>query len=88
LQFDISRFIKANNLFQKYIEKLPSELFEEYEYFINDVFSKLCDAIESGSIIITQDQEKELIAINGNWKLQIQNAIATGKKPKEDEGIF
>ena len=88
LQFDISRFIKANNLFQKYIEKLPPELFEEYEYFINDVFSKLCDAIESGSITITQDQEKELIAINGNWKLQIQTAIATGKKPKEDEGIF
>ena len=88
LQFDISRFIKANNLFQKYIEKLPPELFEEYEYFINDVFSKLCDAIESGSITITQDQEKELIAINGNWKLQIQTAIATGKKPKEDKGIF
>ena len=88
LQFDISRFIKANNLFQKYIEKLPSELFEEYEYFINDVFSKLCDAIEVGSITITQDQEKELIAINGNWKLQIQTAIATGKKSKEDEGIF
>ena len=88
LQFDISRFIKANNLFQKYIEKLPPELFEEYEWFINDVFCKLCDAIESGSITITQDKEKELIAINGNWKLQIQNAIATGKKPKEDEGIF
>ena len=88
LQFDISRFIKANNLFQKYIEKLPSDLYEEYEYFINDVFTKLCDAIEVGSITITQDQEKELIAINGNWKLQIQNAIATGKKPKEDEAIF
>ena len=83
-----TRFIKANNLFQKYIEKLPSELFEEYEYFINDVFTKLCDAIEVGSITITHDQEKELIAINGNWKLQIQTAIATGKKPKEDEGIF
>ena len=88
LQFDISRFIKANNLFQKYIEKLPPDLYDEYEWFINDVFTKLCDAIEVGSITITQDQEKELIAINGNWKLQIQNAIATGKKPKEDEGIF
>jgi len=88
LQFDISRFIKANNLFQKYVDKLPSDLYEEYEYFINDVFTKLCDAIEVGSITITQDQEKELIAINGNWKLQIQTAIATGKKPKEDEAIF
>ena len=87
LQFDISRFIKANNLFQKYIEKLPADIFEEYEYFINDIFTRLCDAIESGSITITHDQEKELIAINGNWKLQIQNAIATGKIPK-DEGIF
>jgi hypothetical protein len=88
LQFDISRFIKANNLFQKYVDKLPSDIYEEYEYFINDVFTKLCDAIEVGSITITQDQEKELIAINGNWKLQIQTAIATGKKPKEDEAIF
>jgi hypothetical protein len=88
LQFDISRFIKANNLFQKYIEKLPADLYDEYEWFINDVFTKLCDAIEVGSITITQDQEKELIAINGNWKLQIQTAIATGKKPKEDEAIF
>ena len=88
LQFDISRFIKANNLFQKYIEKLPPDLYDEYEWFINDVFTKLCDAIEYGSITITQDQEKELIAINGNWKLQIQTAIATGKKPKEDEAIF
>jgi hypothetical protein len=88
LQFDISRFIKANNLFQKYIEKLPPELFEEYEYFINDVFTKLCDAIKVGSITITHDQEKELIAINRNWKLQIQTAIATGKKTKEDEAIF
>jgi hypothetical protein len=88
LQFDISRFIKANNLFQKYIEKLPPDLYDEFEWFINDVFTKLCDAIEVGSITITQDQEKELIAINGNWKLQIQTAIATGKKPKEDEAIF
>jgi hypothetical protein len=88
LQFDISRFIKANNLFQKYVDKLPSDLYEEYEWFINDVFTKLCDAIEVGSITITQDQEKELIAINGNWKLQIQTAIATGKKTKEDEAIF
>ena len=88
LQFDISRFIKANNLFQKYVDKLPSDLYEEYEYFINDVFTKLCDAIEVGSITITHDQEKELIALNGNWKLQIQTAIATGKKTKEDEAIF
>lgn len=95
LQFDISRFIKANNLFQKYIEKLPPDLYDEYEWFINDVFTRLCDAIEVGSITITQDQEKELIAINGNWKLQIQNAIAlnprkwdTKLKPKEDEAIF
>ena len=95
LQFDISRFIKANNLFQKYIEKLPPDLYDEYEWFINDVFTRLCDAIEFGSITITQDQEKELIAINGNWKLQIQNAIAlnprkwdTKLKPKEHEAIF
>ena len=88
LQFDISRFIKANNLFQKYIEKLPADLYDEYEWFINDVFTRLCDAIEFGSITITHDQEKELIAINGNWKLQIQTAIVAGNKPKENEAIF
>lgn len=88
LQFDISRFIKANNTFQKYIDKLTPELFEEYEYFINDMFSRICDAIESKSIVVSQEQEKELVAINGNWKLQIQNAIATSKKEKDEDHIF
>jgi len=87
-QFDISRFIKANGTFQKYIDKLPQEIFEEYEHFINSMFSRICDAIEIGSITVTQDQEKELIAINGNWKLQIQTSILNGKKSKEDEAIF
>jgi len=87
-QFDISRFIKANGTFQKYIDKLPQEIFEEYEHFINSMFSRICDAIESGSITVTQDQEKELIAINGNWKLQIQTSILNGKKSKDDEAIF
>lgn len=88
LQFDISRFIKANNTFQKYIDKLTPELFEEYEYFINDMFSRICDAIESKSIVVSQEQEKELVAINGNWKLQIQNAIATSKIDKDEVNIF
>jgi hypothetical protein len=87
-QFDISRFIKANGTFQKYIDKLPQEIFEEYEHFINSMFSRICDAIEAGSITVTQDQEKELIAINNNWKLQIQTSIFNGKKSKEDEAIF
>jgi hypothetical protein len=87
-QFDISRFIKANGTFQKYIDKLPQEIFEEYEHFINSMFSRICDAIEAGSITVTQDQEKELIAINNNWKLQIQTSILNGKKSKDDEGIF
>jgi hypothetical protein len=88
LQFDIGRFIKANNTFQKYIDKLTPELFEEYEYFINDMFSRICDAIESKSIVVSQEQEKELVAINGNWKLQIQNAIATSKIDKDEVNIF
>jgi hypothetical protein len=88
LQFDISRFIKANNTFQKYIDKLTPELFEEYEYFINDMFSRICDAIESRSIVVSQDQEKELVSINGNWKLQIQNAIAASKIDKDEVNIF
>ncbi len=87
-QFDISRFIKANGTFQKYIDKLPQDLFEEYEHFINSMFSSICDAIEIGSITVTQDQEKELIAINGNWKLQIQTSILNGKKSKDEEAIF
>jgi hypothetical protein len=87
-QFDISRFIKANGTFQKYIDKLSPEIFEEYEHFINSMFSRICDAIEAGSITVTQDQEKELIAINNNWKLQIQTSILNGKKSKDDEGIF
>lgn len=87
-QFDISRFIKANGTFQKYIDKLPEPIFEEYEHFINSMFSRICDAIEVGSIAVTQDQEKELIAINGNWKLQIQTSILNGKKSKDEEAIF
>jgi hypothetical protein len=87
-QFDISRFIKANGTFQKYIDKLPQEIFEEYEHFVNQMFSRICDAIEAGSITVTQDQEKELIAINNNWKLQIQTSILNGKKSKEEEAIF
>ena len=87
-QFDISRFIKANGTFQKYIDKLPEPLFEEYEHFINQMFTNICDAIEAGSITVTQDQEKELIAINNNWKLQIQTSIANGKKSKDEDTIF
>jgi hypothetical protein len=52
------------------------------------MFSRICDAIESRSIVVSQDQEKELVSINGNWKLQIQNAIAASKIDKDEVNIF
>lgn len=83
LQLDIVRFIKANQTFQKYIEKMDGEMFEEFEHNLNNAFATILDRCEDGSITMTKEIADQLIAINGHWRNQILSAIKTESKNEE-----
>lgn len=84
LQLDIARFIKANQTFQKYVNQLDGEQFEEFEHNLNSAYTTILDRCEDGSITMTKEIADQLIAINGHWKNQILAAIKTETKKDED----
>ena len=88
LQFDINRFIKASQTFQKYIEKLPEEIFEEYEYWMQKALTTLTEHIEDRNMIPSENQEADLVKLFGVWKHEIGRVCITARSLPPEETIF
>lgn len=88
LQFDINRFIKANQTFEKYIEKLPEEIFEEYTSYMQKCMTTLTEHIEDKNIIPTENQEKDLCKLFEMWRHEIARVCITARSTNVDESIF
>lgn len=71
LQFDINRFIKANQTFEKYIDKLPEDIFEEYTSYMQRCMTTLTEHIEDKNINPTENQEKDLCKLFEMWRHEI-----------------
>lgn len=88
LQFDINRFIKASQTFEKYIDKLPEEIFEEYEHWMQKALTTLTEHIEDRNIIPTENQEADLVKLFGVWKHEIGRVCVTARSLPPEETIF
>lgn len=88
LQFDINRFIKASQTFEKYIDKLPEEIFEEYEYWMQKALTTLTEHIEDRNMIPTENQEADLVKLFGVWKHEIGRVCITARSLPPEETIF
>jgi hypothetical protein len=88
LQFDINRFIKASQTFEKYIDKLPEEIFEEYEHWMQKALTTLTEHIEDRNIIPTENQEADLVKLFGVWKHEIGRVCVTARTLPPEETIF
>ena len=88
LQFDINRFIKASQTFEKYIDKLPEEIFDEYEHWMQKALTTLVEHIEDRNIIPTENQEADLVKLFGVWKHEIGRVCITSRNLPPEETIF
>ena len=88
LQFDIGRFIKANQTFEKYIDKLPEDIFEEYTSYMQKCMTTLVEHIEDKNIIPTENQEKDLCKLFEMWRHEIARVCITARTAPIDESIF
>jgi len=88
LQFDINRFIKANQTFEKYIDKLPEDIFEEYTSYMQKCMTTLTEHIEDKNIIPTENQEKDLCKLFEMWRHEIARVCVTARTTPVDESIF
>lgn len=88
LQFDLNRFIKASQTFEKYINKLPEEIFEEYEHWMQKALTTLVEHIEDRNMIPTENQEADLVKLFGVWKHEIGRVCITARSLPPEETIF
>lgn len=88
LQFDLNRFIKASQTFEKYIDKLPEQTFEEYEHWMQKALTTLVEHIEDKNMIPTENQEADLVKLFGVWKHEISRVCITARSLPPEETIF
>ena len=88
MQFDIGRFIKANQTFQKYVSKLPEDIFEEYENYMQKALTQLVEHIEIKNITPTENQESDLCKLFVVWKNEIVRVCQIARSTPIDESIF
>lgn len=88
LQFDIGRFIKANQTFEKYIDKLPEDIFEEYTSYMQRCMTTLTEHIEDKNINPSENQEKDLCKLFEMWRHEIARVCQIARSTPVDESIF
>jgi hypothetical protein len=88
LQFDINRFIKANQTFEKYIDKLPEDIFEEYTSYMQRCMTTLVEHIEDKNINPSESQEKDLCKLFEMWRHEIARVCQIARSTPVDESIF
>lgn len=88
LQFDVGRFIKANQTFEKYIDKLPEDIFEEYTSYMQKCMTTLVEHIEDKNIIPNENQEKDLCKLFEMWRHEITRVCHTARVTISEENIF
>lgn len=88
LQFDLNRFIKASQTFDKYISKLEEDVFEEYEHYMQSALTSLTDHMQNRNMVPTENHQKDLVKLFGVWKSEIDRVCEIARKPAEEDHIF
>jgi hypothetical protein len=87
ITLNLERFIKASQTFDKYVETLPEEIFEEYSHYMTKTLTQITEQIESGDFVTSEVQRDQLIKLFPVWKNEITRSYNNQPK-KEEERIF
>lgn len=88
LTLNLDRFIKASQTFDKYVETLPEEIYEEYSHYMTKTLTQITEQIESGDFATSEAQRDQLIKLFPVWKNEITRVYNNQPKKDQEERIF
>jgi signal recognition particle GTPase len=88
ITLNLDRFIKASQTFDKYVETLPEEIFEEYSHYMTKTLTQITEQIESGDFVTSETQRDQLIKLFPVWKNEISRVYNNQPKKDQEERIF
>jgi hypothetical protein len=88
ITLNLERFIKASQTFDKYVETLPEEIYEEYSHYMTKTLTQITEQIESGDFVTSEAQKGQLIKLYPVWKNEISRVYNNQPKKDQDERIF
>jgi hypothetical protein len=88
ITLNLDRFIKASQTFDKYVETLPEEIFEEYSHYMTKTLTQITEQIESGDFATSEAQRDQLIKLFPVWKNEISRVYNNQPKKDQEERIF
>jgi len=84
---NLDRFIKAYKTFDKYVQTLPEDLFEEFDHYMTKAITQICEGIETGDYTVNEQTRDDLIKLFPTWKNEISR-VYNNQPKKEEERIF
>ena len=87
ITLNLERFIKASQTFDRYVQTLPEDLFEEFDHYMTKAITQICEGIETGDYNVNELMRDDLIKLFPTWKNEISR-VYNNKPKKEEERIF
>lgn len=87
ITLNLDRFIKAYKTFDKYVQTLPEDLFDEFDHYMTKAITQICEGIETGDYTVNEQTRDDLIKLFPSWANEIRRVYLNQPK-KEEERIF
>lgn len=87
ITLNLERFIKAYKTFDKYVQTLPDDLFDEFDHYMTKAITQVTEGIEAGDYTVNEATREELIKLFPTWRNEI-NRVYLNQPKKEEERIF
>ena len=88
ITLNLDRFIKAYKTFDKYVQTLPEDLFDEFDHYMTKAITQICEGIKTGDYTVTEPTRDELIKLFPVWKNEITRVYNNQPKKDQEERIF
>jgi hypothetical protein len=88
ITLNLDRFIKAYKTFDKYVQTLPEDLFDEFDHYMTKAITQICEGIETGDYTVTELMRDDLIKLFPTWKNEISRVYNNQPKKDQEERIF
>lgn len=88
ITLNLDRFIKAYKTFDKYVQTLPEDLFEEFDHYMTKAITQICEGIETGDYNVNELMRDDLIKLFPTWKNEISRVYNNQPKKDQEERIF
>jgi hypothetical protein len=85
---NLDRFIKAYKTFDKYVQTLPEDLFDEFDHYMTKAITQVVEGIEVGDYAMTEMQMDALISLFPSWANEIRRVYLNQPKKDQEERIF